>query len=123
METSIENTNKPHSSKTTIGIIILIIGTVLLVDQFNLVFIPDWIFSWPMWLIVIGLYTGAKHNFTNRGWLIMVVIGIGFLLENTGVLAAGVIWPIGIIAVGIWMIFRHGKPVNAGYPGDQNKLS
>jgi len=121
METLIENTNKPYSKKTIIGVIILIIGSVLLVDQFNLFYIPDWIFSWPMWLIVVGLYSGARHNFRNRGWLIMIVVGIAFLLENTGVVAGGILWPIGIIVVGLWMILKHSKPANADYPGEQIK--
>lgn len=51
----------------------------------------------------------------------MVVIGIGFLLENAGIVAGSVLWPIGIIIVGLWMIFRHSYPVNTDHQAGQNK--
>jgi hypothetical protein len=110
METIIENTNKPYNGKTVAGIIILVFGSLLLVDQFNPDFIPDWIFSWPMWLIAYGIYVGGKYNFTNNSWLIYTLVGLAFLLENTGLVAASVLWPVGIILVGVWMMVRGGKP-------------
>lgn len=109
METIIDNTQKKHNGRTVAGIIILVIGSLLLIDQFDLFTIPGWIFSWPMWLIAYGIYVGGKHNFTNNSWLIYILVGVAFLLQYTGLVAASVLWPVGIIVVGVWMMVKGGK--------------
>ncbi|HWZ14927.1 MAG TPA: DUF5668 domain-containing protein [Mucilaginibacter sp.] len=68
METQIKDTNYKHNGRTMAGIIILIIGGMLLIDQLDLFFIPHWLFSWPMWLIGYGLYMGGKYNFRKPVW-------------------------------------------------------
>jgi len=115
MKTIIENPGVSHKSRTTIGAIILIIGGILLIDQLNISFIPDWLFSWPMILIAIGIYTGAKHDFKNRSWFIFVLLGVAFLLENSGLFISHLIWPVAIIAFGIYMIVRRSNNSNKGW--------
>ena len=44
--------------------------------------LPYWLFSWPMILIALGLYIGARHSFRQWGWLIPVAIGTIFLLDD-----------------------------------------
>jgi predicted membrane protein len=110
MKTTIENNNVKHNSKTILGAIIIVIGTVLLVDQFNLIFIPGWLFSWPMILILIGLYSGAKHNFQNLSWIIWIFIGGAFLADDAfpGLNIDDFVWPAGLVAFGLYLILRHG---------------
>lgn len=93
------------------GLLLVIIGGVLLARQMGVV-LPVWLFTWEMLLIVIGVYTGAKHGFQTRGWMIPVLIGVLFLLDdfypefNVGPL----LWPVVIISAGVLMILtprRH----------------
>lgn len=112
MKTIIENPNiQQHKGRTTVGAIILIIGTLLLIDQFNLAFIPDWIFSWPMILVAIGVYSGVKHNFSKPTAVILIFLGAAFLCTENIPDADRVVWPVAIIAAGTWMVFRNRKPV------------
>jgi predicted membrane protein len=108
MKTIIENQNmQHHNSRTTVGAVILVIGSILLINQLNLSFIPDWLFSWPMILIAIGVYSGVKHNFRNKTWFIFMLLGIAFLLENSGLFISNVIWPVALIAFGVYIIVRR----------------
>ena len=109
MNNDIEHTTNPNRGKAMAGVILLAVGGVLLLKQFADFFIPDWIFSWPMGLIVIGLYFGAKHNFRKATWSIMIVLGIIFLLNDNIDDASRIVWPIGIIGFGIWLILRRGR--------------
>ena len=111
METIIENQNKPHNGRTMAGVIIIIIGGMLLINQFNLFFIPGWLFSWPMWIIAYGVYMGAKYNFRKPIWAIMIVVGKAFLLTENVDNAERVVWPVAIMGTGLWMVLKHQKRV------------
>jgi hypothetical protein len=121
METNI-NLNKPNNGKTMAGIIIVIIGSLLLIDQFDMFFVPHWLFSWPMWIIAYGLYVGGKHNFKKPVWAWLVVIGTAFLLSDNIHDADRFIWPAAIIGAGAWMVMRHNnKAATVQYPGADYK--
>jgi hypothetical protein len=121
METNHITPNPAYNGKTMAGIIILIIGGILLIDQFDLFFIPHWLFSWPMWIIGYGLYMGGKYNFTKPIWIWMTVLGVAFLLNDNIDNASQFIWPVAIIGVGTWMVLKHNsKPVNARYTNADN---
>jgi predicted membrane protein len=103
--------NKPRNNKALAGIILLIVGLALLVHQLDLFFFPGWLISWPMGLIAIGFYNGAKHQFRNSGWLIMVLIGVIWLCNQAfpHYDVARITWPVCIIIFGLWMIMRRGN--------------
>lgn len=107
METIIDKPGKPRNGRTMAGIIILVIGGILLIQQFNFFFIPAWLFSWPMWLIAWGLYLGAKHNFKKPIWAIMIALGIGFLFTENIPNSEDVVWPVALIGIGAWMVLRN----------------
>jgi hypothetical protein len=122
METNNITPKPATNGKTMAGIIILIVGGVLLIDQLNLFFIPDWLFSWPMWIIAYGVYMGGKYNFRKPIWIWMVVLGTAFLFTENVDNAERFIWPVAVIGLGTWMVLRHhSKPVAAPYPGTEYK--
>lgn len=93
------------------GIIVVGVGAVLLARQLGVEF-PLWLFTWPVMLIVIGLYIGARHLFRNPGWIVLVTIGAIFLIDSlyTDINISTFFWPLFIIAAGILMIFKpHRK--------------
>lgn len=110
MKTIIENPGIHYSSRTIVGAIILIIGSLLLIDQLNLFFIPDWLFSWPMILIAIGIYSGVKNNFKKPIAVILIFLGVAFLFSDNIDNAGEIIWPAAVIATGAWMVLKHSKP-------------
>ncbi|MBS7563911.1 hypothetical protein KHS38_05795 [Mucilaginibacter sp. Bleaf8] len=107
--------NRPRNNgKATAGIILLLVGLVLLVNQFHFFFFPGWLFSWPVFLIMIGFYSGAKNNYKNSTWLILVIIGSIFLFDRIfdGFDLRQYLFPLGFIVLGLWFILRrnqHGR--------------
>lgn len=102
--------NRPRNNgKVFAGLILLAVGSLLLIRQFTFFFFPDWLFSWPVLLIAIGLFNGFKHDFKKPSWFIMVLIGVVFLSGRIMPWfdLRDYIWPIAIIALGLWLIVRR----------------
>jgi hypothetical protein len=98
-----------------VGFLLLIVGGVLFAKQAGVLF-PAWMFSWHFVLIVLGLLVGIRHGFRNALWLILILVGSFFLLEDFYPTLAirQYEWPLGIIAMGIFFIFRpknHNKKI------------
>lgn len=97
------------------GLIIVGVGTAFLIKSLNLMPLPGWLFTWPVILILAGIYTLGKNGFQRPGGLVPLTIGAVFLAEklSPGVRIAHVIWPALIILFGLFVIFspwrRWGK--------------
>ncbi len=104
MESS--NKNDKKKGKVVVGLVLLVVGFALLFKQFGYYY-PDWVISWPMLIIVLGIANGFKHNFRNSGWIIMLLIGGVFLAEkiNPELSVSRYTWPIILIGLGAWFIF------------------
>lgn len=92
------------------GLILVGIGAFLLLRNMGF-FLPDWLFSWPMILILVGIYSGFKHNFRNNSWIILMAVG-GFFLVSEFIPNLGLeplFWPLVIIGIGVLFILRPGK--------------
>ena len=106
--------SRSNSGKVMAGFILISVGTILLLNRLDFFLFPRWLFSWPMILIVIGLFIGAKHQYRNPAWFILVAIGTVFLIERfyPVINASRYIWPILFIVFGLYMIFgrkRHHR--------------
>lgn len=120
MSIDIENQSQPqpvpqppkNNGKVIGGAILLVIGVIFLLKQLDVAFFADWIISWQMGLIAWGIFIGAKSNFRNSGWLIMVLIGMfslsGRIFPDFDAWDFG--WPIAIIIFGAWLIVRRNQP-------------
>ena len=89
------------------GLILVSIGSLFLAREMGM-YIPNWIFSWKMLLIVIGIFIGVKHSFRSAGWLVPIFIGSAFLLRDhfPEFAISHYIWPIAIIFFGLVIIFK-----------------
>ena len=108
------NFAKPRNDGSiAFGVIILGIGLVLLFRKFGL-YIPDWVLTWPMILIAVGTYTLISQQFKSFFGSVVLFIGVYFLLKREFDLDLGLdqfIWPVGLIALGVYLIF-HKKQEN-----------
>ncbi|WP_057937421.1 LiaF transmembrane domain-containing protein [Algoriphagus resistens] len=93
------------------GFIILAVGVLILLRKLD-VFYPDWLLSWPMILIAIGVITLVKHEFKSFFGVLMLGLGLFFLLEREFNFHFGLqrfIFPIALIMVGIYLITQKRK--------------
>jgi predicted membrane protein len=98
------------NSSVWTGIFLLGVGGILLLDQLGIDF-PWWLFKWYTFMIVLGIFIGAKHAFKNFGWLIVSGIGVVFLLQDMyrDLPIKNFAWPVILMAVGLLIIFRPKK--------------
>lgn len=89
------------------GAFILLIGIAALLKAM-LVPLPNWVFSWPMLLIALGVFSGLKNNFRNATWFFLILIGGAFLLPSVypGLEIKRFIWPVVIILIGLAFLFK-----------------
>ena len=96
-----------RSNNMLTGVFVLIIGIAALLKA-TLTDFPDWLFSWQMLLIAFGMFIGLRHNFRGPSWLILVLIGGIFLLNEIypEISFRRYMWPLAIIVVGLFIILR-----------------
>lgn len=103
------------------GVFLLLIGIAALVRNF----VPDlnWLFSWPMFLIALGIFIGLKNNFEGPSWLILIIVGGYFLTTRYFRIDHEIrrlLWPFALIALGAYLVFRPKKRanINRNFPVD-----
>jgi len=111
-------------SKIVAGLFIVAAGTLILFKQMG-VYIPHWLLSWKMILIAIGFVSLIKHKFSGVGGYIMILIGATFMLQDMfpELISSRFLWPIIIIFVGLFMIFKtlfKGKNKYSSWKKDQS---
>src|SRR5262249_9079226 len=71
---------------------------------------PDWLFNWHVLLVAIGIFLGLRHSFRGGAWLILIMIGGFFMIQDyypdthiNRFISPGV-----LIFVGLMIILRPG---------------
>lgn len=92
------------------GVFILLIGVAALVKA-TVTDLPDWVFSWQMFLIVLGLFLGLKHGFKGGAWFILILVGGAFLVRDIypDLALRRYIWPTVLIVIGAFIIIKPRK--------------
>jgi len=116
--------NRHHSpaGKVFAGILVVAIGALLLAREMGAT-LPHWLFSWKMLLIAIGLFVGFKHSFRNFSWVVLILIGGAFLIEDffPGTEIHTFFWPIMLMFIGLMIIFKPRRRWNGGRYGRWNE--
>ncbi len=96
-----------QSSKVTVGVFIVAVGALLLVDNIWSG-LPNWLFRWHTFLIVLGLGIGIKHKFRNSGWFVIMLIGLIFTVNRAipDLEMKHVLIPVGLVILGLYLIFK-----------------
>jgi predicted membrane protein len=102
--------NNRQDGRLWTGLFILLIGVALLLNK-TIDGFPNWLFSWQILLIAIGLFIGVRHNFRDLTWLILVLIGGIFLVDKVvpEFSFRRYAFPVAIIVVGLFILLRPRK--------------
>ena len=115
-----------YNENLTAGVLILTVGVVLLLQRMG-VFFPGWLFSWPMFLIVIGLIVLVKHRFRSGFGFFMILLGGVFIVkrEYPHLVDMSYAIPIGLILLGFYlMVYKknyRGDGFEGSYPSKPRK--
>jgi len=109
-----EENRSSLNTRITLGIILIIIGGLFLFRSLGFIslHIPHIIFSWPFVLFIIGLLIVINSQKKTFG-SILLIIGTIFLIPRIFPFIyydSGLIFPLIIIALGIYVIVRHRSP-------------
>lgn len=98
------------SGRIWTGLLLLLIGGVALLRAMQFP-VPYWLFTWQMLLIAIGLFSGFRNQFQGGFWIVLIVVGGIFLLEQyfPDLIVRAYFWPLGLIALGLLFILRPNR--------------
>ena len=88
------------------GVFLLLAGVGIILKKSGAP-LPEWLFTWEMLIILVGLYSGFKSKFAGSFWALAMLTG-GFLLANNYFLHYDIdeyIWPGILILLGLIFIF------------------
>ncbi|MGQ0740396.1 MAG: LiaF transmembrane domain-containing protein [Bacteroidota bacterium] len=113
-----------HSGESHLwtGVFILLIGVVALIKA-TVTDVPDWVFSWQMFLIALGIFIGLKHRFRGGAWFMLILVGGAFLIHDVypDLPIRRYIWPAALILLGGFLILRPRKCYTREKDNDQKK--
>jgi predicted membrane protein len=97
--------SKVHS-RVIVGALLILFGTLFLLDNYNVFFFPYDIFSWQYFLIALGLIFLSISNNKTAG-VILIAVGLFNLVPE--------LWPLIFVGIGLLIIFRkRGYSRNLG---------
>lgn len=102
------------TSGSTVGIVFLLVGIVFLIRQADWFEFPEWLFTWPVLLIVVGLVSGISSSFQGNGWFWPLIIGSIFLIDHEFVEVDIFEYtlPLVFILIGISMVLKTNRKAN-----------
>jgi len=100
----------PKRDTTGWGVILIVIGLFLFLQNMKLYGMPHWVFSWQMLMVVLGLIIGVKHRFRGGAWFILTLLGTAFLIDEMGIWEfdfSRLGWPLVLVIIGVYMVIKR----------------
>ncbi len=93
------------------GLLLLTLGFIWLLEKARIIDLPDTLFDWPLFLIALGLFIGAKHRFRLGPWLLPIIFGVLILIRNyyPDLQIKVYIWPILVMFIGLLLLLDPKK--------------
>lgn len=130
MEFNNDTAVRGRKAKLVSGILVLSFGVLFLLDRIG-IDMPNWLFSWKIILIAIGVISLYKNHFKHLPGYIMIGVGTVFLINDfwENAIDGKLIFPCIIILVGISILSKSlnifGKkqdPFNSSHFGTTTEL-
>jgi predicted membrane protein len=99
------------------GVIVIAVGAIWIAREAG-ADIPHWLTGGPIWMVGIGLFIGARSNFRNWFWLIPFGVGTAMIVNEEFFWRYDFkqfIWPVVVVLIGLFMIFRPKRSRDAGW--------
>ncbi|KAF0151519.1 MAG: transmembrane protein [Ignavibacteria bacterium] len=113
---------KNSSGRNILGIILMIIGGLWIIDNFNLFGFLDFpfhhlIFSWHTFFVIVGAVIISNNNKTFWGYLLLGIGLVGWLKHMPFVPFAHFLnfrdlWPLILFGLGLWLILNQKEKSN-----------
>jgi predicted membrane protein len=71
-----------QNSGPIIGVLLAMVGILIFLKQAGYVVLPSWSMSWPVIMIVIGIFMAITNGFKDMNWMVLIIIGGVFLTNN-----------------------------------------
>jgi len=84
-------------ARVIIGLLLIVFGTLFLLDNYDIFYFPFDIFSWQYFLIGLGLLLLIVSNNKTAGTILLVIGGVNLVPE---------LWPIIFVVIGLLIVFR-----------------
>ncbi len=105
------DTHKRSRKGLVTGLIIITLGVLWLLHRMG-VYIPGWLFEWPMILVIIGFFIGISNSFKKPvAWILIGLGGLGLLNDFLDIPFEfrRYFWPLVVIAIGLIVLIRPRK--------------
>lgn len=113
---------KSSDKRLWLGIVLLLVGSIFLIDNMEIIRIPYYFFSWEMLVLVIGftmIITGRRVGF------IFIIFGGFFMLDRLHWIPYrfdDLFWPMILIVIGLYFITRRSGGRSRRESSDSNYL-
>lgn len=109
--------------RMVVGLFVILLGTLLTLDNFDILEVEDFLAWWPTVLIALGLVHLLQPRRSKVGGTLFLLIGSVLLAANLGYLPMNVweLWPLIFVFIGISMIsgtISRRRRMAAGVPAD-----
>ena len=102
-----------QNNRAIIGVVLVLVGAFLIMRNTGVFpgFVDHIIFSWPMFLVTIGLVITLGSSGNNTGGIIVMAVGAFFLLPHIfrETFDFNLFWPAVFIIIGVIFIFSKRK--------------
>lgn len=108
-----EYRKRQQQSKILSGTLVIAFGVIFLLDRTGMG-IPNWLYSWEMILIAVGVVSLYKNHFKSFSGYAMIAIGAIFLINDfqPNTIDRQLIVPVAVIIIGLtilWKGFGFGR--------------
>lgn len=110
--------NSSNRKRVILGIVLIFIGALFLLDNLGYdIYLPWYLFRWPIVFIIIGFINLFSGN--SRPAFIFFGLGVLFYLDVFDILSIGDFWPLILIIIGISFILRKGPTIKSDENSDE----
>ena len=107
-----------HKKRVFFGATLAVVGLVLMLTNLGVLPCLSLELSWPLILILLGVFIGIKSGFRNVAWWVLIIVGVANLTPQFMIMgrpSTRFVWPATVLVAGLAIALRPRK--ERCYPG------